>query len=122
MKEKDAARTDPKDAVFTVRYLDALRNRRDNSIPTNSQLIRLQRGRPNNLFHEGIHFEDAPSYRNTCSEKCPMDYMYNMVKEANLQRTDPVDKTNWIHYLLYSYNFIFILILFEHSISIYNLF
>ena len=89
VNERDAMRSTEEDASFSVRYMDALHNRVDNCISSDSNLISLERGRPTALLHGGSHFFDAPRNRLPENNECPMDKMIQQVKNQNLERPKP---------------------------------
>ena len=86
--EKNASASSSKDAIYAVRYMDALR-RFDDNLNENATLIWLENGRPDLLLHGGSHFADAPHNRTTTEEDCPMDKMLAQVKHWNLVRPTP---------------------------------
>ena len=64
MKERDAPKSSENDAMFSIRYMDALHDRVDNVMAgCDPNLVRLEGGRPSSLLHGGSHFHDAPRHR-----------------------------------------------------------
>ena len=88
-KERDSPVSSEKDATYAVQYMDALHRFEGTSISVDSELVRIENGRPNDLLHGGSHFLDAPHNRNECSEWCPMDNMMKQVIKRKLVRPTP---------------------------------
>ena len=84
--DRDALRSDNKDAIYSVCFMDALRSHIDNPVEADASLIRLDCSRPRALLHGGNHFMDARHNRAVATERCPIDNILQQVKERQLMR------------------------------------
>ena len=77
--------TTKEDTSHSIASLDAM-NRSPVDAGGDTDIVRIEHGRPSGLLNGGCHFFDAPRNRLPATDHCPMDSMLEQVKLLNLTR------------------------------------